>query len=298
MKNKPGRECLICGSKDTTAKQAVIADFLLERIWNNESGKQTELIFCKDCGFAFYSLRPTDEEMSQLYSGYRNEQYQKQRQKFESWYTEEINSCKEDLEVYESRQNHMKETLQENAIDTSAIHSVLDYGGDTGINIPRVFDNAKKYVFEISGARPETGVIGITNLDELKERKYDFIMNTAVLEHVSDPYQILANISEISGNSSLVYLEVPYDSPFYKKKLDNLQFLFNKKFSKKAILKQFLLRVKNPHIMHEHINFFTPRSLEIMVKNMGWGIIDVQIKKVKDHIMGRTRHLFVLVKTK
>jgi hypothetical protein len=130
-------ECLICGSGVVTVKQAVISDFLLERIWDGKKEKQTELIFCKDCGFAFYSLRPTDEEMSRLYSGYRNEQYRKQRQRFESWYTEEMNNHNEDMEAYESRQNHMTKILQENAIDVSAVRNALDYGGDTGLN-PRI----------------------------------------------------------------------------------------------------------------------------------------------------------------
>ena len=298
MKKEQDHECLICGSNNNTVKQAVISDFLLERIWDNEKNRRTELIFCGDCGFAFYSLRPTDEEMSRLYSGYRNEQYQEQRQKFESWYTKEINNCKEDMEAYESRQGHMKNIIQKNAIDVSAIQSVLDYGGDTGLNIPLVFDNAEKYVFDISGVKPEPGVTGIADLDELKKKKYDYIMNTAVLEHVSDPYKILTNISEILGNGGLVYLEVPFDSPFYKKKSDNLQFLFNKKFSKTAIFKQFLRTLKNPYIMHEHINFFTPRSFEIMVRNAGWEIIDIRVETVKSHIVGRGQTLSVLARTK
>jgi len=297
VKNEQNRECLICGSSSTTVKQAVISDFLLERIWDNKIDKQTELIFCSGCGFAFYSLRPTDEEMSRLYSGYRNEQYQEQRQRFESWYTEEVNNCREDAEAYESRQEHMRRIILD-AVDVSTVRSVLDYGGDTGLNIPRVFSNAEKYVFDISGVEPEAGVTGIADPDELRKRKYDFIMNTAVLEHVSDPYRLLKNISEVSKDGGLIYLEVPFDSPFYKRRLDDLQFLFNKKFSKKVIFEQFLRTLRTPYIMHEHLNFFTPRSFEIMVRNAGWEIMDTRVEKVRNPIVGRTRILSLLARTK
>jgi hypothetical protein len=295
--SKVESRCLICGSSNNTIKKAVISGFLLERIWDNKKERTTELILCNDCGFAFFSLRPTDEEMSRLYSGYRSDQYQEQRQKFESWYTKEINNWNENTEVYESRQEHMKNMITENSINASEIKSALDWGGYTGLNLPRIFVNAEKYVFDISGVRPEPGVTGIVTMEELNERKYDFIMIAGVLEHLSDPYQMLENASKASGDGGLIYLEVPIDSPFYKKKPSNLQFLSDKRFSKRAILKHFWYTLRNPYTMREHINYFTPRSFETMVKNMGWELIDIRVENMKGHL-GNEIFVSVLAKIK
>ena len=276
-------KCIICESTNVKTLKAVISDFLLERIWENKRDKHTTIIHCQNCGFSFWKLRPTEEEMEKLYAGYRNEYYQKQRQKYESWYSKEINDFNGNDEAYRVNQNHMDRVFSENAIEPSAIHSVLDYGGDTGLNIPRGLQNATKYVFDISGVRPAKGVIGIDSFDELMQKRFDFVMCQSVLEHVTNPIHIVRNISTLAANG-IVLLEVPYDSPFVKIKRNYLQFLFDKRFTMKQLFERALLMLKNPYRMHEHINFFTPKALEYMMEKEGWEVMDVRIENMKGNL--------------
>ena len=270
----PSTVCLACGNDDLEIKDAVISKFLLERIWNNSISDKTNICHCKKCGFAFYSLRPNEDEMNKHYKNYRDDFYQKQRQKYDSWYTKDINNLFDDPIAYKNRQRFTNKFLSKH-IDATLIKSVLDYGGNTGIHIPQIFKNAKKYVFDISCVKTIDGVQGFNNLDDVKKQKYDFVISTEVLEHLSDPNQILKQLKELIAENGYLFIEVPFDSPFYKHKTSKLQFLFNKYFSFKVILDRFLQERKYPFIMHEHINYFTENSLKEMLEKIGLTVLDI-----------------------
>ncbi|GMO48542.1 MAG: hypothetical protein Ta2B_30290 [Termitinemataceae bacterium] len=291
--------CLICGSVNTETKKAVIVDFLLDRIWNNQKDKNTILIHCKECGFAHFKHRFNDEEASRLYSEYRNDVYQQQRQKYESWYTKEINNFTGDEEGYNFSQKTMEQIFLEAELDIDEIKTALDYGGDTGKNIPRIFkENTKKYVFDISGVQTEKDVIGLTDLNIVKNNKYDFIMNTAVLEHVSSPEEIVVTIKSLLQNNGIVYIEVPFDSPFHKVPTDYIQFLFNKNFTKKALIDRFILNLKHPYKMHEHINYFTPESVEKLLQKNGFDVKIIKTVRAKSSHFGFQDTICVLTRLK
>ena len=40
------------------------------------------LVHCKNCGAAFYDYRYSQNEVNKIYTNYRGEEYQKNRQKF------------------------------------------------------------------------------------------------------------------------------------------------------------------------------------------------------------------------
>ena len=82
-------KCMICDSKALVGK-ADFVPFLQERMFLNNP-PETSVVFCPKCGTCYSSYRPTDEEISRLYAGYRNAEYVKQRQKYEADYTEEFN---------------------------------------------------------------------------------------------------------------------------------------------------------------------------------------------------------------
>ncbi|GMO58086.1 MAG: hypothetical protein Ta2G_18130 [Termitinemataceae bacterium] len=280
-------DCLICGSKNVEIKKAVIADFLLERIWNNKKDKKTDLIHCKECGFAYFKQRLNEEEASHLYTGYRNGCYQQQRQKYESWYTKEINNFTSDDVAYNFSQETMEQIFCEANINIEEIKIALDYGGDTGKNIPRIFNkDTKKYVYDISGVDTEKDVIGLTDLNVVRNTKYDFIMNTGVLEHVSSPKEIVLIIKSLLRDNGITYIEVPFDSPFHKVPTDYIQFLFNKNFKIKALIDRFILNLKYPYKMHEHINYFTPESINKLLQNCGLDVKTVRVIRSKSSHFG------------
>jgi predicted nucleic-acid-binding Zn-ribbon protein len=291
-------KCIICESSNIEVKNAVITDFLLERIWDNKKDKNISLIHCNECGFANFSERLNDAESSKLYTGYRSEEYQKQRQKHESWYTKEINSFTTDELEYIARSKNMESIFKSNNVNTDNIKSALDYGGDTGKYIPKILHNAKKFVYDISGVKPEDGVSGITNTDDLNKIKYDFVMSCHLLEHVSSPKEVVGILKSLLSQEGIIYIEVPYDSPFHKHTVNYLNILFNKNYSLKAIIERGILTIKHPYRMSEHINFFTPTSLKKLVTEAGFEIIEVKTFSLKTEHFGICENISLLAKIK
>ncbi len=125
--------------------------------------------------------------------------------------------------------------------------SVLDYGGDSGQFIPKYFFYAKKYVYEIRKVKLPKGIayIDIRNT----KKKFDFIMCCHVLEHVSEPEKIISDLKRCAQKRSWIYLEVPYNS-----------------FDRGLVSKK-------KRIQHEHINFFTLKSMTKFLQKQGLDIV-------------------------
>lgn len=273
------KNCLICKSKNIKSFKTKVSEFIAQRMFCAEE-TTTELLHCQDCGFAHYSLRPSEEEIKRFYDGYRNNEYQKQRQKYDCWYTEELNEIigKNPKEV-QNRKKYMSNFLTPQ-IDFSKISNVLDFGGDKGQNVPDEFKGAEKFVYDLSGTEVLEGVTLISDFNELG--KYDFIMCQCVLEHVNDPFEITEQFKKVSNQGSYLYIEVPFDSPFYKSPLFNLQFIFSKYYSFKNIVKHFIKNLKNKAFapMTEHINYFTLNSAEILLKQAGYEVLKSELATV------------------
>ena len=273
-------KCFICNSNNVENLKSSVSDFLKMRMYEGKN-VPTNVIHCNDCDFTYYTLRPNEEEIKRLYNNYRNSTYQKERQCFESWYTPIINEMIGNGTVeIESRRKNSEEIFAK-YINIDMISTVLDYGGDRGQHIPPILNGKKRYVYEISGVRTVPGVYNLTNIAD-KQNYFDVVLCCNVLEHVVNPAQILTDISNVMKRKGYLYIEVPFDNPLFSSKLDSVHFLFNKYFSWKDIIKQFfkMLRVKGFKPMHEHINFFSQKSLEILLKNNSFDILHNQIYKL------------------
>ena len=265
-------KCLVCKSNNTKVFKSKVAKFLSIRMLNGEE-QETDAVFCKDCGFLYYTFRPTDEQMNKLYYRYRDEEYQKQRQSCECWYTPKINELiGNSLSEKETRNKNLENIINKN-IEIENINNVLDFGGDKGQHIPNIFSKKEKYVYDISGVEPIAGV-NFTDLKD-KSKKFDFVMCCHLLEHVCSPQQIIEQIKSLMSNESYLYIELPFDSPFYANKFEIFQFLFNKYFTFPTLLKHFI-KTKSEKCfkpMHEHINFFTPQSITKLLEDFGFEIL-------------------------
>lgn len=266
-------KCLICNSENVENLESGVSDFLKQRMFEGRD-VQTNAVHCKNCNFTYYNLRPNNEEIKRLYNNYRDSSYQKERQHFESWYTPEINEIigKGIIEI-ESRKKNIEEIFSK-YINISNISTVLDYGGDKGQHIPPILKEKERYVYEISGVKPVPGVHNLTNLSD-KQNYFDIVLCSNVLEHVVSPADILADIKNLMKKKGYLYIELPYDNPLFGSITDSFHFLFNKYFSWKDIAKQAfkMLRTKGFKPMHEHINFFSPESLEILLSNNNFEIL-------------------------
>lgn len=287
-------KCYACDSGNTETLATATAPFLTERVFDGVE-QNVSLIHCKSCGYAWYEPRLTEEEQQKLYRNYRDDAYAAQRFALEPWYTPQINELLGKNDVYvQSRQRNLTEILQK--FGKTRADRVLDYGGDKGQHIPFLFKDAEKFVFDISQTPPVPGVTAFSELDRVFERKYDFIMCCHLLEHVNDPLHILKIISELAERGAKIYIELPFDSPFYKNPLDNLRFLFNPNFPLKTLVRAFIEKLKDrrPKTMHEHINFFTADSARAMIEKAGFKILLCEKRKLDDDCFGKSAVISVL----
>lgn len=246
--SRGGAKCIVCNSQECTNSRAHFAPFLVERMFSGENIK-TKLVHCKSCDFWFSQYRPNDLEMEKLYSGYRDKKYVKQRQKYEPQYS---------LQPYidadhEKRRKEKLAFFLKNKINYKSVHMLLDYGGDEGQYIPDLFDGAEKYVFEISGNKVRDGVVLLNDIEEVKNKTFDFIMCCQVLEHVSDPMKIIENMVNSLKNDGYLYIEVPNE-------------VFFKAYSNVEI--------------NEHINFFFEDTMVFIAKKMELNLINIEIREV------------------
>lgn len=279
-------KCIICGSEDIQTIDTIISDFVMARIDSDfeehHNNSPTKLCFCRTCTFAFYEYRFTSSEEKALYKNYRDEAYQKTREKYECWYTEKVNAEINKGEA-DRQQKCIKKMLIKNGF--SDIKTALDFGGNQGSTFYHSLGSEAKYVYDISGAPPLLGIHGIRDYSELSRNHYDFIMCNMVFEHLSEPYTVLEELYNIGDNTTVYYIEVPGENPFVNgnkfSAFKNLHLVLNKKYSLVRLVKYYLKLKKQPYMpMKEHINFFTQKSLSTMIENGGFSIIAINKGKM------------------
>lgn len=236
MCNQRLEACIICGS-DVLKYKAKFAPFLEERMFGNQH-VDTDMFYCPNCNFYYSSYRPSDLEMEKLYKGYRDEHYQKQREKHEPTYTEEFNKnigfCKN---INIMRNNFLKRKIKP-FIQPNRITNLLDFGGDRGQHISELYKNTTNhYVYDVSKLEPVDGVTAIGNYDELKSIKWDLITCMHVLEHVSSPLEVVEDIINLMPVGCYLYLELPDELSYFQ------DFCWNGGVGE--------------YVFHEHINAFS-----------------------------------------
>lgn len=294
-------ECLVCKSKNITAKPTKISDFLAARIFEGDEASklhEVNLCHCEDCSFSFYDRRLTDEEAERLYRDYRGEEYQKTREKYDCWYTEKVNrALNSDKLVLSEQKRVITEMINDNV--PSEIKVALDYGGNRGETFTEKIGTAEKYVYDISGIQPIDGIKAIRNYSELAEHKFDFIMCNMTLEHVSYPVDFMQLLYDVGDEDTYYYLEVPSENPFEQSKFSiskNIGLLFNKNYNKIRLVKHYFNLRKQPYMpMSEHINFFTPKALETLLKRCGFEVVNIR-ENFEKNVMGKNKVLSAVFK--
>lgn len=245
--HKGKRACILCGNEDCTYDRAHFAPFLVERMLLGQN-KETKLIHCLHCGLYFSDYRPDETEMGRLYDKYRDEAYVEQRRKYEPNYS---NGEFYGQNILEGRKKRVVNFI-EPYIEFANIKSVLDYGGDKGQFIPEAFVNAEKYVYDISGNKTIEGVTLLSEQEEIKQKNWNFVMCTHLLEHVSEPKAIISDLVSIMKNDTYLYIELPYETCMHQ-------------YSDIEI--------------NEHINFFRETTMEAIAKLFGLRILNIETDK-------------------
>lgn len=240
-------KCIVCGRVGQYKKYAEFYPFVIERMFKGQN-HPTGLSYCPSCGMTYSTYRPNDEEAQLYYKNYRDAEYQKRRQFHEPAYTKEFNAALADPpDGGESRRNMISDFLID-VIKCDQIKNILDYGGDRGQFIPSVFQNAQKYVYDISGARTEENVTGIISYAELRNCniQWDLILCNQCLEHLSDVYDYFNRLVECMSEKTYLYIEVP---------------------NERSILNSYTVKI------HEHINMFSQNAFHILAEKNGLRVI-------------------------
>ncbi len=264
---------------------------------------------CVGCSFRFFSSRLTPDEVSKLYSGYRGDEYFRSRHAAEPWYSRRVNDgIANDPQEILTRNTALEGFLRQH-IDVREIVTVLDYGGDKGQFIPAPV-GSRKFVFELSDARPVAGVTRIASEGDLDSRQFDLILLLGVLEHCSEPLSVLLKVSALLQESGAhLMIGVPYEryglegvsaGRFYNWYLDKL--LKSRRLLKLVDFYSTLVRVRWNRIpplgilkCHEHLNFFNQQSMTALLDGAGLDVLACSITQTCAY-PARTFSLNVLAK--
>lgn len=294
--------CCAAGPTEWKTYPAVVAPFVAAYALGRKE-KATRFCECENCRFRFFEDRLTTGEVERLYSGYRGEAYLAARHRYEPWYTRKVNEAIGDDQALMRTRRELVEKFVRSHADVSTLNEILDYGGDRGQFIPEGFGK-DKFVYEISDV---TAVPGVVRIDSVKNRTFDFVMLSHVLEHCSEPLDVLNEIKPLVR--SLLYVEVPLERA-------DLRFL-----GKGAIYAGWLkaLRAARPLLtavdlystvartkldaipplglvkLHEHINFFDEQSLRALFDRCGLQTIAIE-RAVMHHSLGETPVLSALAR--
>jgi hypothetical protein len=230
------RYCVACGGTDLDDIPAEFVPFIVARA---KILPHCNTLHCLECDCVFSDVRFNDAQMDRIYSDYRGEDYTIQRETFEPGYNARNEELKAGLDYLQEVEAFIGLHIQRLA-DTI---SVLDWGGDTGINTPFRETCARLDIYDIGGVSPLYGV-----MVQAPHPPYDLVILSSVLEHVPNPLALLEQVRD-TMDDAILYVEVPNDpSVIVSKKL-----------------------------WHEHINFFTLVSLHKLAERSGIKIISYQL---------------------
>ncbi|HYH07584.1 MAG TPA: class I SAM-dependent methyltransferase [Thermoanaerobaculia bacterium] len=263
---KIAKHCICCDGVRLTATPAVLMPFVAKRVFDWEPVEITSAwgmrdlkaghaysvcntLHCETCGAVFLDIRFDDDEMAALYRNYRDEAYTATRDRFEPGYRAR-NAILVDGSTYIPQVERFLRDYVEPPL------RLLDWGGDTGRNTPFAGNLAIHHVYDISEKPTIPGAERVT-AEQLRDTGYDLIVNSNVIEHVPYPRQTIDAMTALMTPDTILYVEVPYED----------------------VMRAEQRPVDKKH-WHEHVNFFSPRSLELLFQRCGLtvlGTIDLSV---------------------
>lgn len=256
--------CICCGGTNLQGTPAVLMPFVAFRVFRHEPVEITaewgmrdlkegwsytlcRTLECLDCGAVFLDYRFTDEQMSALYAGYRDEAYVRDRVRFEPGYAGLVES------VYSERHAYLDEVEKWLIQFVPANPKVLDFGGSDGMNSPLLGIASAVEVHDISGVELVQGA-SRANPATFGNVHYDLVSCVQTLEHVAYPLETLQQLLPALDDASLLYVEVPYEDLMVKEL----------PFGEAGVQKKH---------WHEHINFYSRESMLALLKRAGLEVV-------------------------
>ena len=262
--------CVCCDSSGITKFPAILMPFVADRAFgwvpatiDSSWGLQTipegcayslcNSLFCRDCGLIFLDIRFDDSALSRLYAGYRGEEYTRLRDTYEPGYRIRNDGLQCGITYLDDVEEFLRPLLPKKL-------NVLDWGGDTGVNTPFKNGSNSVHVIDISEVTPIPGISRV-NFEEALANRYDLVVCSNVLEHTPYPGLTLSKISKVMDENSVLYLEVPHE----------------------VLMRTYATgpeRLRAKRHWHEHVNFFTDKAVQSMVRSSGLEVLKFEDKKI------------------
>jgi hypothetical protein len=226
------------------------------KFFNKKPRVSTEIRVCMDCDFIGPNIAYSIELLNGIYHDYRSDTYNSDRSMYEPEYEKIQHIVGKNEAEMKNRLENVEEILKKH-INFSEIKNVLDWGGGEGRFIPQCFIGKEIVILDVSD-EPLINKNYKRISEPINSIKYDYIQVCHVLEHISEPLQLLKNIVNHSSNYGYVYIELPQDRSDHDIKL----------FQKDPINME--------HIIHEHLNLYSVNAIEALGKAVGLEVICVE----------------------
>jgi hypothetical protein len=261
--------CVCCGSDKLSHSPVILMPFVAARVFNwhpleideswglktIQSGHAYSIcnsLLCQNCGLLFLDMRFSDTELERLYSNYRGQAYSELREKFEPGYISRNDLLNEGVPFLAQVEEFIRPYLQFPI-------ALLDWGGDTGINTPFKNENCLFHIYDISNKPVMEGAIAV-DVAIATSTQYQLIICSQVLEHTPYPAKVIESMKDAMSDNTLLYIDVPYEEHMRNCAADSLL-------------------AKKKH-WHEHINFYSSKSLRTLVERCGLEVVDENILPV------------------
>jgi hypothetical protein len=280
---KIAQQCPACSSIAIDKNPAVLAPFVAARVFDWQPVEITpewglrdirtgraycvcNTAFCTACHFLFLDMRFDPEEMARLYTGYRDDAYTRLRETFEPGYIARNAALLEGASHIAAVEEVLRPHIPERP-------RILDWGGDTGLNTPFRRRAELHHIFDISNRPVVSGAMRVTT-ETMNPGGYDLVVLSNVLEHVPYPVSVLQEVISATRRDAVLYIEVP-DEALVRKAID---------ISSDWTMKRH---------WHEHINFFSPRSLQTLLARCG--LEQIHASSIATSSAGSEGHVFAVV---
>lgn len=248
--------CICCDTQPLDRQPAVLMPFVAERALGWQACEITadwglrsiptgwaqalcSTLRCPACACVFLDMRFDGDEMGRLYRGYRGPDYEAQRERHEPGYADRNRRLLAGDEHIPAVEAFLRPWLP-------TAPAVLDWGGDTGQNTPLRRQASRHDVLDISGRPLVSGARAVRQ----PQGPYDLVVLAHVLEHVPEPQALLREVQTALGDSTQLYVEVPFETLMQVCESDAGAW-------------------RGKRHWHEHINFFSAESLRQLLQRCG-----------------------------
>jgi len=190
----------IASYKNVTSYLKLRRDIIFDLWFKGETEVRLKSIYCTTCGFACYTPRPEEKDIVEKYEYLKRYEPDQGGQIRQDSITKKMD-YKRATRIYERCTKH----LINKPID------VLDYGGGNGKMLIPFRDNSHRcHLIDYN----DTPLEGITKLGNdinncTIEKKFDVIICSHVLEHVSDISNLIKKLKQHLKSDGILYAESP-----------------------------------------------------------------------------------------